>query len=67
MGLKDMFEGIKVKRVKVLGVCSVADTKVLATEISLMYSLLVEQENGEIRIMEVRSSHIQKYAKYIEW
>ena len=67
MGLKDMLDGVKVKRVKVLGVCSVAETKVLATEISLMYSLLVEHENGDVEIVEVRSQHIQRYAKYIEW
>lgn len=67
MGLKEMLDGGKIKWARVLGVCSVAETKVLGTEISLVYSLLVGHENGENEIIEVKSQHIQKYAKYIKW
>ena len=56
-----------VVRVKVLGVRTVMDSKLLGTVNYGIYSLLLERRNGKFEVIEVEYKDMNRYAKYIEW
>ena len=56
-----------VVRVKVLGVRTVMDSKLLGTVNYGIYSLLLERRNGKYEVIEVEYKDMNRYAKYIEW
>ena len=54
-------------RVKVLGVRTAMDSKLLGTVNYGIYSLLVKRKNGKYEVIEVEYKDMNRYAKYIEW
>ena len=56
-----------VVRVKVLGVRTAMDSKLLGTVNYGIYSLLLEHKNGKYEAIEVEYKDMNRYAKYIEW
>ena len=56
-----------VVRVKVLGVRTAMDSKLLGTVNYGIYSLLIERKNGKVEVIEVEYKDMNRYAKYIEW
>lgn len=56
-----------VVRVKVLGVRTAMDSKLLGTVNYGIYSLLVERKSGKVEVIEVEYKDMNRYAKYIEW
>lgn len=61
--------GKSVSRVKVLGVRTAADSKLLATYNYGIYCLLVEYDDGSREIVEAElgSNELEFYIDYIEW
>ena len=54
-------------RVKVLGVRTAMDSKLLGTVNYGIYGLLVERKSGKVEVIEVEYKDMNRYAKYIEW
>lgn len=55
-----------IRAVKVLGVRSAEETKVLATYNTTIYSVLVEYSDGSRAIDECDAKHMSVYLPYIE-
>lgn len=55
----------QISRVKVLGVCTGAETKVLTTWNNPIYSLLVEYTNGDRHLVECEAKEMAQYLYYI--
>ena len=56
----------KISRVKVLGVRTAEETKVIATWNSTIYCLLVEYTNGDRSLIECNSKEMSDYLYYID-
>lgn len=58
---------LNIKKVKVLGIRSVEQTKLFATYNASLYSLLILYEDGSRDLVECESKELQKkYLAYIE-
>ena len=58
--------GITPVRVKVLGVRTAHETKVLATYNSSVYCILIEFDDGHRELKECETNEMSKYLKYID-
>lgn len=56
----------KINRVKVLGVRTEVDVRVLWHVNYSVYSLLIEFQNGDRKLIEVRLDKMDKYLPYID-
>lgn len=57
--------GRSIRRVKVLGVRTAEDTKLLATVNSTIYCVLIEYSDGERELNEIGAAKMGKYLPYI--
>ena len=56
----------RINRVKVLGVRTEVDARVLFHVNYSVYSLLIEFQNGDRKLLEVRQDKMDKYLPYID-
>lgn len=60
-----LFQSKEITRVKVLGVRTEEETKVIATYNSTVYCLLVAYKDGSSELKEVNAKEMNKYIAYI--
>lgn len=61
-----LISSIKISRVKVLGVRTAHETKVLATYNSSIYCILIEHADGSRELKECTTKEMTPYIKYID-
>lgn len=61
-----ILKGVSVNRVKVLGVRTAEETKVLATYNSSIYCILIEYGDGRRELKECTTKEMASYIKYID-
>lgn len=68
-GPSDIYNGKKVERVKVIGVRTAEQTKVLGTYNFGIYSFLVEYEDGSVEIAEeqMKSPGMKTLMQFVEF
>ena len=60
-----MFGVSSISRVRVLGVRTAENTKILTTVNSTIYCCLIEYRNGTRELMELNAKEMKKYLSYI--
>ena len=56
----------KISRIKVLGVRAAFESKLVYTENSTLYSILIEFTDGRRELHEVETKKMEKYLPYID-
>lgn len=60
-----LMNNVKINRVKIVGVHTAEDTKVLVTHNMSIYSILVEYFDGHVELKECTFKDMKQYEKYL--